>query len=313
MKKYLPYLSVIVAMLIWSVSGIFIKQALMTFSTLTLIVIRFTIAALLMLTIGLACRRSALLRLQRIERKHVPLFALASLFQPCLYFILETLSYDKLASPTIAEAVLSTSPIIAPLLAFLLLREKITRYNIYGILVSTVGMLMLVLCGSEQFSIGDTMGVPIAIAAVTTAVLYTVVLRRIPSQYNPLSIVFYVQTFSLMFFYPLRIIVDGVNNPLETVNMDVLLPALCAVGYLAVFSSVTAFILFCYTVRQIGVTQTNIFNNIRPVFTALFMLVIYHEHLPWLKLVGIALVIAGLFLAQKDARTSRFNNPLITH
>ncbi len=293
------YLSIIIAMLIWSVSGIFIKQALITFSPLTLIVMRFTLAAALMLAIGLICRRSAILRLQRIERKHLPLFVLASLFQPCLYYILETLSYDKLASPTIAEAMLSTNPILAPILAFLLLREKITRYNIYGILVSTAGMLMLVLCGQEQFSIGDTTGIPIAIAAVMTAVLYSVVLKRIPNQYTPLSIVFYVQSFSLIFFYPLWAILDGDNNSFQTAGMDELLPALCAVAYLAVFASVTAFILFCYTVRKIGVTKTNIFNNIRPVFTALFMLIIYNEHLPILKLLGIALVIAGLFLAQK--------------
>lgn len=299
MKKFFPYVSVILAMLIWSVSGVFIKHALLTFSTLTLIVLRFTVAALLMLIIGLLCRRSAVLRLQRIEWRHVPLFALASLFQPCLYYILETLSYDKLVSPTIAEALLSTGPIFAPLFAFLLLREKITRYNIYGILVSTAGMLMLVLCGSGQYSIGDMMGVPIAMAAVLTAVLYTVVLRRIPGQYNPLSIVFYIQLFSLLFFYPLWMIVDGWHNPFAGVTMAEILPALCSVGYLAVFASVTAFILFCYTVRQIGVTKTNMFNNIRPVFTALFMLLIYHEHLPWLKLVGIVLVIAGLFLAQK--------------
>lgn len=299
MKKFLPYLSVIVAMLIWSVSGIAIKQALLSFSTLTLIVLRFTVAVLLMLAVGLVCRRSTMLRLQRIEWKHVPLFALASLFQPCLYYILETMSYAKLASPTIAEALLSTSPIVAPLCAFLLLREKITRYNIYGILVSTAGMLMLVLCGAGQFSIGDMMGVPVAMAAVVTAVLYTVVLRRIPSQYNPLSIVFYIQLFSLLFFYPLWAMVDGWHNPFVGITMAEILPALCSVGYLAVFASVTAFILFCYTVRQIGVTKTNIFNNIRPVFTALFMLLLYHEHLPWLKLVGIVLVIAGLFLAQK--------------
>jgi membrane-associated phospholipid phosphatase len=40
--------------------------------------------------------------------------------------------------------------------------------------------------------------------------------------------------------------------------------AILAVLYLAILASVTAFILFCYTVRYIGVTRANIFNNIRP-------------------------------------------------
>ena len=73
---------------------------------------------------------------------------------------------------------------------------------------------------------------------------------------------------------------------------------LCAVSYQAAFASVIAFILFCYTVRQIGVTRANAFNNIRPVFTALIMLCFFGEALPWAKWIAIVLVITGLFICQ---------------
>jgi drug/metabolite transporter (DMT)-like permease len=75
-----------------------------------------------------------------------------------------------------------------------------------------------------------------------------------------------------------------------------------AVGYLAVFASVTAFILFCYTVRQIGVTRANVFNNVRPVFTALLMWVIFDEQLPIWKWVGIIVIVIGLFISQKQRK-----------
>jgi drug/metabolite transporter (DMT)-like permease len=75
-----------------------------------------------------------------------------------------------------------------------------------------------------------------------------------------------------------------------------------AVGYLAVFASVTAFILFCYTVRQIGVTRANVFNNVRPVFTALLMWVIFDEQLPVWKWVGIIVIVIGLFISQKQRK-----------
>jgi drug/metabolite transporter (DMT)-like permease len=71
---------------------------------------------------------------------------------------------------------------------------------------------------------------------------------------------------------------------------------------LAVLASVTAFILFCYTVRYIGVTRANIFNNIRPVFTALLMLVIFNEQLPFWKWIGIVIIIIGLFISQKQRK-----------
>ena len=72
-----------------------------------------------------------------------------------------------------------------------------------------------------------------------------------------------------------------------------------AVLYLAVFASVAAFVLFCYTVREIGVTRANVFNNVRPVFTALLMWLIFDEVLPIWKLIGIIIIIIGLFISQK--------------
>ena len=65
---------------------------------------------------------------------------------------------------------------------------------------------------------------------------------------------------------------------------------------------VTAFILFCYTVRYIGVTRANIFNNIRPVFTALLMLLIFNEQLPFWKWIGIVIIVVGLFISQNQRK-----------
>ena len=84
MKKIIPYIAVVVAMLIWAGSGIAVKEALVLFSPLTLIVLRFTVAVLLMLLIGLIFRQSDVLGLQRIDKKDIPLFMLGGLFQPFL-------------------------------------------------------------------------------------------------------------------------------------------------------------------------------------------------------------------------------------
>ena len=120
MKRFFPYLAVVIAMLCWSVSGIAIKQALLVLPPFTMIVMRFTLAVLLMLLIGLFFHKNKMLRLQVLSRKDIPLFFLAGVFQPFLYYLLETFSYDALGSPTIAEALLSTSPLLSPLFAAVL-------------------------------------------------------------------------------------------------------------------------------------------------------------------------------------------------
>ena len=302
-------------MLIWAGSGIAVKEALVVFTPLTLIVLRFTLAVILMLAIGLIFRQNNILGLQRMDRKDLPLFLLGGLFQPFLYFIFETYTYQSFASPTIAEAMLSTQPVLAPIFAFVLLRERVTRNNIIGILLSTIGMLMLLLMGNGDIgngalAIGNGKGVILAILTVSMSVSYSVILRRIPSRYSPLSIVFYVQSISLVLFYIVWIVMGEAGallhhtTPFHTTlhNTPQLLQSCFAVGYLAVLSSVAAFVLFCYTVRQIGVTRANIFNNVRPVFTAILMWIMFGEILPVWKLVGIAVIIIGLFISEKKVK-----------
>lgn len=307
MKKIIPYLSVVTAMLIWAGAGIAVKEALVVFSPLTLIVLRFTLAVLLMLCIGLVFRKNEVVGLQKVDRKDLPLFLLGGLFQPFLYFIFETYTYQSFASPTIAEALLSTQPVMAPLFALVFLRERVTRNNIIGIVLSTVGMLMLLLVGANDFALGSPWGVLLAVLTVSMSVSYSVVLRKIPAKYSPLSIVFYVQSFALLLFYVVwggeALYSGGValcNNGVEWCSSGVEWWRSCAaVVYLAVLASVAAFVLFCYTVREIGVTRANVFNNVRPVFTAILMWLIFDEVLPVWKLVGIVVIIVGLFVSQR--------------
>ena len=295
-------MSVVFAMLCWAGAGIAVKEALVVFSPLTLIVLRFTLAIVLMLLVGVLFRRNEVLGLQRVEKRDIPLFVLGGLFQPFLYFIFETYTYQSFASPTIAEAMLSTQPIMAPILAFIILREKVTRNNVVGILLSTVGMLLLLLVGANNFALGNPWGVLLAVVTVSMSVGYTIILRRIPTRYSSLSIVFYVQLVALVLFYAVWGVFDrqSLQDIIAPLSAD--LSPVIAVGYLAVFASVTAFILFCYTVRQIGVTRANVFNNVRPVFTALLMWVIFDEQLPIWKWVGIIVIVIGLFISQKQRK-----------
>lgn len=289
-------------MLCWAGAGIAVKEALVVFSPLTLIVLRFSLAIVLMLLVGLLFRGHEVLGLQRVEKRDIPLFVLGGLFQPFLYFIFETYTYQSFASPTIAEAMLSTQPIMAPILAFIILREKVTRNNVVGILISTVGMLLLLLVGANNFALGNPWGVLLAIVTVSMSVGYTIILRRIPTRYSSLSIVFYVQLVALVLFYAVWGVFDrqSLQDTIAPLSADI--TPVVAVGYLAVFASVTAFILFCYTVRQIGVTRANVFNNVRPVFTALLMWVIFDEQLPIWKWVGIIVIVIGLFISQKQRK-----------
>lgn len=299
-------------MLIWSVSGIAIKHALLVLPPLTMIVLRFVPSVLLMLVIGLVRREHSLFCLQRMALKDLPLFLIAGFCQPFLYYLLETFTYDALNSPTIAETLLSTSPLLSPIFAALLLREKVTKYNIWGILLSTAGVFTLTLAGSTNYSIGNYWGILLAFAAVSAAVIDSIMMRKAPMKYSSLSFVFYTQLISLLFFLPVWFWREGPQammaidwSQAATFGSD-LNTALWCVSYLTVFASVTAFILFCFALRKVGVTQANAFNNIRPMFTAVWMFLFFGEHLPAAKWIGMGLIIFGLFVCQKQEKIADY-------
>lgn len=302
MKRILPYIAIIFAMLFWAGAGIAVKEALVVFTPLTLIILRFTLAVILMLILGVIFRNNDILQLQKVDKQDIPLFMLGGLFQPFLYFIFETYTYQSFASPTIAEAMLSTQPIMAPIFAWLILREKVTKNNIFGIIVSTIGVLVLILVGVGDFALGNPWGILLAFLTVSMSVSYSIVLRRVPSRYSPLSIVFYVQLFALCLFYPLWGMLEANQLIHPTTSILHHTTSLLAVLYLAIFASVTAFILFCYTVRKIGVTRANVFNNVRPIFTAILMWLLFDEILPISKWIGIVLIIIGLYLSQNNGK-----------
>ncbi len=308
-STFLAVGALVVSMIIWSVSGIAIKHALAVLPPFTLIVLRFVPSVLLMLLVGLLCRRSPLFGLQRLELRDLPLFLIAGFCQPFLYYLLETFTYDALHSPTIAETLLSTSPLLSPLFAAVLLRERVTRFNILGILISTAGVFALTLAGSHDYAIGNYWGILLAFAAVSAAVIDSIMMRKVPSRYSSLSFIFYAQLISLFFFLPIWFVREGsetICNLQSAISDPEVQVALWSVAYLTVFASVIAFILFCFALRKVGVTQANAFNNIRPAFTALWMFLFFGEHLPLAKWIGILLIIFGLFVCQKQEKIADY-------
>lgn len=303
--QYLATIALIISMVIWSVSGIAIKQALLVLPPFTMIIFRFVPSVLLMLIIGLICRKSSLFGLQKIDRQDLPLFLIAGFCQPFLYYMLETFTYQALNSPTIAETLLSTSPLLSPFFAAVFLRERVTRNNIIGILVSTAGVFALTLIGSSNYSIGNYWGILLAFAAVSSAVVDAIMMRKVPAKYSSLTFIFYAQLVSLIFFIPIWFLQEGpavlaaIDWNTLTDTSSSLFHAIASVAYLTIFASVIAFILFCFAIRKVGVTQANAFNNIRPAFTALWMFLFFGEHLPVGKWIGMALIIVGLFVCQK--------------
>ena len=306
-------IALVIAQIFWGASYLMSDFALQTFPAATLVSIRISIAAIVLGVVGLIAGQ-----LQKIELKDWKYFLLASFSEPFVYFLCEAESLAHV-EPTIASVMLSFIPLLTPIFAFFLLREKVTVMNILGIVISVVGVLMIILDGGELSA--DVVGILLLFIAVLASIAYTLVLRKIPEKYNTLTVVFYMFCTSLLFFVPTMLVREMSQVVAIDWTVKTTWDAFGAIVGLALSASCIAFLFFSYGVRAIGPTRANVFNNIQPGVTAIlawitgaigfyqasmhrdsFFACIVKAMPEWIMLLGIVVVIAGMFISQMNVK-----------
>lgn len=281
------YIAIVFAMIFWSVSFIWTRIAIDSFQPVTLISLRLLIASVLLFIVIASARK-----LQKIRWSDLKWFVLLAFFEPYLYYMGETYGLTMVES-TLASVIVSTIPLFAPILAFFVLKERISMANILGIFVSLGGVVLVIYEPNGGFS-ANPLGVALLFLAVFAAICYSAILRKISSHYKTINIIFYQSVIGLFFFIPTFFVTDFGSLQQIVITRD----AIVSLLMLSVFASVIAFVLFADVVRKIGVARSNVFVNLIPVFTAIFAKIFLNEDLNWPKAIGIVVVVAGLFVSQ---------------
>jgi len=288
------------AMIFWSFSFIWFKEANLTFYALTIVFIRLVFSTIL-LTAYLVFTRN-FMKIQKADRK---LFLMLALFEPFFYFLGESFGLTYV-SATVCSVFISTIPVVATIGAWLIFRERLKFINYAGIVLSFIGVLVFILNrdGTISFNIK---GLGFLCLAVISAVGYNLTLSRLVGNYSPVYIVNVQNVIGAVLFLPLFLILDLSHFMSTPFTFNMFRPIL----ELAVFASCGAFILFAYSVRNMGITRANVFSNIIPVFTALFSFMILGEKLTLQNIAGMAIVIAGLFMSQINGGKKLIDEALV--
>lgn len=291
------YSFILISMLCWSFSYIWTKVALESFRPVTLITLRLLFSTLLL---------SAFLflthKLKKIEKKDLKLFILLAFFEPYLYFIGETYGLT-LVKPSLAAVIVATIPVFAPFFAYFFLREQVTLLNIVGILISVAGVFLMVNSMSNGES-NSVRGILLMFLAVISAIIYGLILRKIPSSYSSTNIIFYQNAFGLIFFIPTFFVVDFKNLSQISIHVQ----SVESVLLLSIFASTVAFVLFAEVVRAIGIAKSEVFTNLIPVFTAFLSWIFLKDAINLMQWIGVFVVILGVFVSQSKIKRKRRTN-----
>lgn len=275
--------------LFWGYSFTWTTEVLEFFNPMSIIFMRLVIALTLLIPLMLLLRMR-----ERVSWKALGQLALLGFFQPFLYFIFETYGV-KMTTSTLSSVIISTIPLLVPVGAYLAFREHLTAVNIIGILISFSGVALIVLEKQIAFE-GGYWGVVVLFGAVFTAIIYMILLRKLAGRHNVFTINIYQNIFGMLYFAPF-FFMDGIPTLRQ---MDFAMEWIFPLVALAIFGSAAAFILFTYAIGKIGATRAAAFNNLVPVVTALAAYFKFAEVITFQKATGIAIVIAGLFLVQRQ-------------
>lgn len=287
MKNFKSYLAPILAALCWSLSYIMTNIAFESFRPITIVFFRVIIASVFMLAIGLSFSK-----LDKIKKADWKWFLLLGFIEPFTYFLCETYGLTMISS-TLAAVILATIPLFTPLFSSIFLKEKITFFHILGLFISITGVGMIILDGSADFNY-KLEGIILLFGAVIIAITYSLFVRRMTEKYSEITIVTTQNIVGAVLFLPLFLIVDMSHFG----KLPIYSESIIAVISLGIVASALAFIFYAYSLKHNGIVKTNAFLNLLPAITAVLAYFVLGDKISLQMLMGIAVVIVGLYINQ---------------
>jgi len=176
-------------------------------------------------------------------------------------------------------------PLVLVLLAVFYNGEKFNNNRKIALGLGTVGALFacefLPSFSTEGLNIN---GILLDVAAVITWVAYLLIGQNIMKKYKPLTIVFY--DFLQVFVY-----VSLFQSP-TTTSSEVTFNGLLAITYISVVASVIAYFCYWIAVKNIGASNTGIFELATPII-GVFLAFLFLTTIPTLYQVGGLLMLVG--------------------
>lgn len=221
--------------------------------------------------------------------------ALMAFFEPFIYFIGESFGMKATDSAVIAAVIIATVPITCLLVEKVLYNIPFTFKKIAGIIITLPGVALMSI-NSNNITVKHLYGIALLFLAVIAATGYGATVKKLSQKYNNYTIATYQFIIGSLYFFPLFLGwgTEGLNSTFF--SKDVLVPLIS----LAILCSCIAFVLWVSAIRNLGIARANIFSSLIPAFSAIGAVILGHETITVTAVIGMAIVICGVILAQKD-------------
>lgn len=302
------FLSAIIVILIWGMTFASTRALLFEYSSLEIQVLRFALA---WVALWVICPK----RMRLNERKDELLFAAMGLTGVFIYQFLENCASYYTNASNVAILV-SFGPIVTAALARMFTKDRsLSLSMILGSLVSIIGVAIVSLNGVVNFHLrplGDLM----AIVAMISWGVYSILIDKANEKgYSPMLVIRRAFFWAIVFMLPLlawgatdsgfyamdgsfsvtldaKANIERFMNPMNWINL----------GFLGIFASALCFVLWNAACKSLGVVKVTIGLYLTPIIGVVFAALFLGETITIMEVVGGAIIIAGVALANKKGK-----------
>ncbi|MBT3240669.1 MAG: DMT family transporter [Chloroflexi bacterium] len=287
-ERTTPYLKLLFAVFAWGGSFIATKTAVVQISPNTLIWMRFAIGLVI---IGLIVKQRNEFKI--IPKKDLVQFAILGFIGITFHQYLQSTGLLTSDASTTAWIVALT-PIFIAILGWLVLKEKLKWFAIFGIIFAAIGVILVVTKGNisqissaASYTEGDFL---ILLSAINWAV-FSILARRLLKKYESSLALFYIMGFG-WFFTSISFIYN--KGFLELTNLDQ--NGWTSVLFLGIGATGLAYIAWFDGLKVVPAAVAGSFIYLEPLFAAFLASIFLDERITKSSILGGLLILFGVWI-----------------
>lgn len=287
--KAFQYLQILLAVIFWGTSFVATKTLLYELKPVTIIILRLILASLLLSAIAIFTKRSFAVNLK--NHLWILFLALVAVFH--LWIQVTGLQYTT-ASNT--GWIIGTAPIFMAILGLIFYKERISIFQITGILIAIAGLLLLIGKGNI-FNIGliQNKGDLLVLGSAFTWGVYSMINKKISLTYSPLMTILYLFIMMVLIIIPFNLnstVIDSVINLSST--------GWISIFFLGIFCSGIAYVIWAQALRDMESAKVGAFLYFEPLVTVIAASFFLHEEIFLMMILGGVLITTGVFIVNKE-------------
>jgi drug/metabolite transporter (DMT)-like permease len=198
----------------------------------------------------------------------------------------------SLTSPISASVLMVSTPMIVLVLSAIILKERMQKRMVLGIVLGLVGTALLILYGkSVENAPNASLGNFLVFVNATSYGLYLVIVKKLMDKYNAFTFVKWVYLIGFFMVLPFG------WSEFEVIKWSIIPTDIYwKIGFVIVFSTFMTYLLNLLSMRELKPTTVAVFVYLQPFFATIFAISLGKDELTFVKIVSALLIFTGVYL-----------------